>query len=109
MMKLREQLMTMRRWETATMMFILGVQIIELVKSDKRLYDVKFTIGLTKYLNGQLDDVDDTLEAVANNENNNDASEDCPNHKVSPLPLTHHTEPGTSSSNRENMFAMKSF
>ena len=36
-MKLREQLMTMRRWETATMMFILGVQMLELEKSDHKI------------------------------------------------------------------------
>ena len=44
MMKLREQLITMRRWETATMMFILGVQIIELEKSDKQLYNIDILV-----------------------------------------------------------------
>ena len=35
MRKLREQLMTMRRWETATIMFIFGVHMMELEKSEQ--------------------------------------------------------------------------
>ena len=41
MRKLREQLMTMRRWETATMMLIFGVQMRELEKSEGKIVMVK--------------------------------------------------------------------
>ena len=106
MMKLREQLMTMRRWDTATMMFIFGVQMIELEISEDMgvIVSANLSIYITKYLNNQLDDVDDTLEAVTDDEHHDNDSEDSPNNKVSSLPPTHHTSPSTSCSVNNNLW-----
>ena len=58
---------------------------------------------ITEYLNNQLDDVDDTLEAVTDDEHHDNDGEDSPNNKVSSLPPTHQTGASTSCSVNNNL------
>ena len=94
MMKFREQLITIKKWETATRIFIFGVQIMELEKSEidnKTTVLVEISSLLTKYLNWQFDDVDGTLNPVAEDEDSNNDNEGGWNHKVPSLSFIHCT------------------